>query len=82
MALKKTDIVNASEIRAILGPVNDDLVLKIMKTGASRNDVMQAAHWFDTGEHSLTGIRNFANDTVSCIHDILMTDRNRFLPDD
>ncbi len=82
MTLKKTDIANANEIRAILGPVNDDLVVEIVKTGASRNDVMQAAHWLDTGEHSLTGIRNFTNDAVARIHDIIMADRNRFLPDD
>ena len=82
MALKKSAVANASEIRKILGPVDDDLIMQIIKSGASGNDVMQAAHWLETGGHNLNGIRKFSNDIVCRVYDILMADRNRFLPDD
>ena len=77
----KNSAATAGEIRAILGPVNDDLVIAILQTGAARNDVMQASTWLETGEYHLTGTRN-ARDVVMRVHEILMADRDKFLPDD
>ncbi len=82
MGLKKTAAANASEIRQILGSVDDDLIMQIIKSGASASDVMQAAHWLETGGHNLNGIRKFSNEVVCRVYDILMADRNRFLSDD
>jgi hypothetical protein len=81
MALRKPVVIKASEIRAILGPVDDKLVAAIIKTGASRNDVYQVSQWLETGEYK-PRMGKFANEAIALVHDILMADRNRFLPDD
>jgi hypothetical protein len=59
------------EVRAVLGPVDDSLVVEILGTGASPEELAEAYAWITDDEVPMNAGRPLASGRVSLLVDIL-----------
>jgi hypothetical protein len=61
------------DVRAVLGPVDDGLVVEILGTGASREELAEAYAWITDDEAPMNAGRPLASGRVSRLIDLLET---------
>jgi hypothetical protein len=61
------------EIRNILGPIDDQLMLAIQNTGATPNDVLQALEWLEDDNYMFQ-LRKKLNEKVLHVCEIILSD--------
>jgi hypothetical protein len=59
------------EVRAVLGPVDDSLVVEILGTGASPEELAEAYAWITDDEVPMNAGRPLASGQVNLLIDIL-----------
>jgi len=59
------------EVRAVLGPVDDSLIVEILGTGASLEELTEAYAWVTDDEAPMNAGRPLASGRVSLLIDIL-----------
>ena len=64
-------ILTSDDVRAVLGPVEDELVAEIIATGASRDELMEAHAWLTNDEAPMNTGRPLASGRVGRLIDIL-----------
>jgi hypothetical protein len=64
--------ITAAEIRAILGPVDDVLLVEIMRTGASAAEVLEAFTRLEGDEALGESTRRSANEAVRAVMALLL----------
>lgn len=65
------------DIREILGQVDSDLVSDILRTGASRNEIMQACEWIDDDDYMGAELQRVMHSKIQSVYDILLANRGR-----
>jgi NCAIR mutase (PurE)-related protein len=70
------------EICSILGPVDDELVMAILETGATHHEVMQAHEWLDDDDYMGNEVGKPMDIRVARVHRVLQRDRERMEPYD
>jgi hypothetical protein len=70
-----------SDIRAIAGPLEDDIVAAIMAIGATRAEVMQAHNWLEESHYTLSTSMKPMNERVRRVYEILDYASNGFGPE-
>jgi hypothetical protein len=68
------------EIRNILGPVDDEMVAAILRTGASSGEMLEAFEWLNDDDYMGTQLQRPMNDNVRRVCELLESDRDRFAP--
>ncbi len=68
----------AREIREIFTNADDDMVLAILDTGATTNEILQASAWLLQDDVIGGDLQRPMNATVRKIFDILHEDRDRW----
>lgn len=68
----------AGEIRAIVGPLDDDIVVAILETGATRVDVIQAFDWLEESYYTMSTFMRPMNERVRRVYEILDYASNGF----
>jgi len=66
------------EIRDVAGNLNDDIIAAIQKTGATRNEVIQAFDWLEESHYTLSTFMKPMNDRVRRVYEILDYASNGF----
>ena len=74
MQVKKTASATESEIRNILGPCDDDVIMAVCNTGATRDEVMQAFQWLEGEDPGKTAGKTMTA-AIRNIYDILLEDQ-------
>ncbi len=69
--------VTGHDIRHVLGPINDDLIIAIQDTGATRDEVLQAHAWLDDEDYMGTMMQRPMNHRARAVYDILREDLDR-----
>ena len=59
------------DIRDIVGVLNDDIVMAILKTGATRSDVVQAFDWLEESYYTRSTFMRPMNERVRRVYEIL-----------
>jgi hypothetical protein len=72
----------ASQIREILGPVDDEVVIDIVNAGATAAEVSEAFEWLNDDDYMGAELNRSMNKNVQRVYDILRNDRDRMGPDD
>ena len=62
----------ASEIIAICGHLDDGVIARILATGASASEVLEAFTWYSADDQIGTELLRGRRGTVGAIYDILM----------
>ena len=62
----------ASEIVAICGHLDDDVIARIRATGASESEVLEAFTWFSADDQIGTELQHGRSGAVGAVYDILM----------
>lgn len=70
----------ASEIVAICGHLDDGVVARIVATGATPAEVLEAFTWFGADDQIGTELQHGRTGAVGAVYDILMADEPE--PDD
>ncbi len=83
MALKKMrrsheKSATGGDIRAIAGPLDDDIIAAILHTGATRAEVMQAFGWLEESHYTLSTTVRPMNERVRRVYEILDYASNGF----
>ena len=76
-ASKQEKSAIGSDVREILGQVDVDLVSDILRTGASRNEIMQAREWLDDDDYMGAELQRAMHSRIQSVYDILLADRER-----
>lgn len=63
--------LSAEEIRQILGPIDETIVADVMRTGASRDEVVEAVAWINADEALANAHRKPASGKAAEVIDIL-----------
>jgi hypothetical protein len=69
------------DIRAIAGPLGDDIIAAILETGATRAEVMQAFDWLEESYYTMSTFMRPMNERVRRVYEILDYASNGFKPD-
>lgn len=64
----------ASEIIAICGPLDDGVIVRILATGATPVDVLEAFTWFSADDQIGTELLHGRHGAVGAVYDILMSE--------
>ncbi|MDF3024155.1 MAG: hypothetical protein K0R10_1516 [Alphaproteobacteria bacterium] len=70
MQTKKPVCASVSEIRNILGPSDDDLIMAIQNTGATREEVLLAFQWLE-GEDPGNTARKSMTEKIRSVYDLI-----------
>ena len=62
----------ASEIVAICGHLDDGVITRILATGATRDEVLEAFTWFSADDQIGTELQRGKQGAVGAVYDILM----------
>ena len=62
------------EVRRILGPVDDELVMSILATGATAEEVVEAYEWFGGSDRMGTDLDRTRRGRVGAVCEILARD--------
>ena len=81
MPAKAKKSATSHDIRAILGPTDDDIVTSILSTGATRDEVLQAFEWLDDDDYMGADLKKPMNSNIRRIYEILQEDRDKVDPD-
>jgi hypothetical protein len=65
------------DLRKVLGPVDDEIIIAIKDTGASRDEVLQAHAWLDEDDYIGAMLEKPMTHRVRRIYDILRDDLDR-----
>ena len=82
MQHKHEKSASGSDIRAIVGPLEDDIIAAILKTGATRTEVMQAFDWLEESHYTLSTFMRPMNERVRRVYEILDYATNGLSPED
>ncbi|HBR69699.1 MAG TPA: hypothetical protein DEA55_10030 [Rhodospirillaceae bacterium] len=77
MTQAKTKPASQQEIRSILHDADDDLVLAILETGATYQEIKQAAGWLDDSGYMGNKRGKPMDIRVARVHKLLKQDRDR-----
>jgi hypothetical protein len=64
--------LTVEDVRAVLGPVDDELVAEILRTGASIEELIEAHSWASNDEAAMNTGRPLASGRTAQLIDILM----------
>jgi hypothetical protein len=64
--------VSYQQVTGIVGRVADEIVARIMESGATADDVLEAFTWFNSEEAIATDPRHHMTDPVSRVYAILV----------
>jgi hypothetical protein len=64
------------DIRAILGPTDDELVFIIQETGASRDEVLRAFTWLSDDDYMGAGLQRPISSRVRAVYEILREEQD------
>ena len=64
----------AKDLRTVLGPVDDAIIIAIQDTGASRDEVLQAYAWLDEDDYIGAMLEMPMTHRVRRVYDILRDD--------
>jgi len=67
-----------SDIRAIVGPLDDEIVTAIQHTDATRAEVVQALNWLEESHYTLSVYMRPMNERVRRVYEILDYASNDF----
>jgi len=62
----------ASEIIAICGHLDDGVIARILATGATQEEVLEAFTWFSADDQIGTELQHGRSGAVGAVYDILM----------
>lgn len=62
------------DLRKMLGPVDNEIIIAIQDTGASRNEVLQAHAWLDEDDYIGAMLEKPMTHRVRRVYDILRDD--------
>ena len=62
---------SASEVRAIVGPLDDAVIARIVATGASAAEVLEAYTWLTADDHLGTELEHTCRGRVAQVYEIL-----------
>lgn len=65
---------SASEVRNILGPVDDEVILRVLETGASPPEVVEALNWRHADDQLGQTLLRQPSGRVAAVCDILSAD--------
>lgn len=74
MEARKPNAAAANDILHIIGPSEDELVAAIHKTGATKEEVLEAFQWLE-GEDPGKTSRKKLTGAVKRVYDLLLEDR-------
>lgn len=74
----KESAATEKDIRGIVGPLDETLIVAIMRTGASPDEVLQALEWLEEDYYTKTVFVRRMDDTIRRIYDILYYAHNGF----
>lgn len=74
MQTNKPVCASVSEIRRILGPSDDDLIMAVQNTGATREEVLMAFQWVE-GEDPGNTARKPMTERIRSVYDLLSDSR-------
>jgi len=66
--------VTGTEVRRILGPVEDELVMSIIATGATAAEVAEAFEWLGADDRMGTDLEHTRRGRVGAVYEILVRD--------
>jgi hypothetical protein len=66
------------DIRRALGPVDNEIIIAIQDTGASRDDVLQANAWLEEDDYIGAMLEKPMTHRVRRVYDILRDDVEKF----
>jgi hypothetical protein len=61
----------SSDIRTIVGPLDNDIINAILQTGATRAEVLQAFDWLEESHYTLSTLMRPMNERVRRVYEIL-----------
>lgn len=64
-------------IRALLGPSDEDLVIRILNTGAGPNDVLRAIYYFEVVDFDEGQLRSVMGAKAYQVYKILQSEQDR-----
>jgi hypothetical protein len=70
-------IVSVQDVRSLLGPSDDDLVIRILNTGANHGDVLKAIHYLEHGNFNEQELRSMMGSKAYQIYEILQAEQDR-----
>lgn len=71
-----------AEIRRILGPVDDEVVIDILRTGATTNEVQRAYTWlYGNNDIDIEAMRAL-DERARNVYEILENDRDQYARED
>lgn len=71
MTTTDTRPATASEIRSIVGPLEDEIVTRILATGATPAEVLEAFTWVSADDRIGTELRHGRRGAVGEVYEIL-----------
>ncbi|HUY68532.1 MAG TPA: hypothetical protein VMV79_04450 [Alphaproteobacteria bacterium] len=73
----KIQVATSHEIRAILGPADDETIKAIFDTGATASEVAEAFEWLNDDDYMGAALEKKIGDRVRRVYEILQGDRDR-----
>ncbi len=70
-------MVSVQDLRTLLGPSDDDLVISIINTGASRGDVLKAIHYLEHTTCNEQELRNMMGPKAYQVYEILQAEQDQ-----
>lgn len=81
-AKKSPNPATDKEIRSILKPADEDIVMAVRKANASREDLLEALEWLEDDDFMGKAARKPLSGSARQVYDILLEDRDRLGPDE
>ncbi|MDD4617327.1 MAG: hypothetical protein PHW76_09550 [Alphaproteobacteria bacterium] len=66
-----------SEIQRILGPVDDDIIVDVVRTGATSGEVAEAFEWLNDDDYMGAALNRPMNEHVRRVYELLQSERDR-----
>ena len=70
--------VTGDDICSIAGPLDDDIIAAILRTGATRSEVMQAFDWLEESYYTMSIFMRPMNERIRRVYEILDYAGNSF----
>lgn len=70
-------MVSVQEVRNLLGPSDDDLVIKILNTGASHADILKAVHYLEHTNFDDAELRSMIGPKACQVYEILQAEQDQ-----
>jgi hypothetical protein len=68
---KTENPVTENDVRAIVGPLDDDIVLSILEIGATHDEIMQAFDWLEESRYTMSAFEKPMNERAHRVYQIL-----------